>query len=73
MARQPNKIHVEMDIEPPYTLYATLTFAGAKDNGIAVTSKTVKLINNTQITVGESGGIAVGLVKKSKKKEDKEN
>lgn len=69
MAKQPSKIHVEMDIEPPYTLYATLTFAGAKDKGIAVTSKTVKLIQNTKIDVGENGGIAVSVIRKKKNKE----
>ena len=50
------RITVTLEVEPPYTAFAVLTFGGA-DGGLKVTSKPIGLKDKSVILVGENGGI----------------
>lgn len=51
------KITVTLELEPPYTDFAILTFGGGAKGGVAMTSKLLHLHNKEVIYVGEGGGI----------------
>lgn len=56
MAKQ-KTIKVTLEVEPPYTNFAVLTFGGGAKGGVALTSKPLQLHNGEVIRVGEHGGI----------------
>ena len=56
-AKSKKTIKVTLEVEYPYTSYAVLTFGGACDKGLVVTSKPMKLNPGAVIHVGENGGI----------------
>ena len=68
------RISITLDIEPPYTYVGVFTFMGAKDKGLAVTSKPVRLVDGSILHVGENGGIYLQTTKtgrgRKSKKED---
>lgn len=51
------KITVTLEIEPPYTSFAVLTFGGGKSGGVALTSAHLALNDKGVVYVGENGGI----------------
>ncbi len=58
MAKQKNKtITVTLEVEPPYTNFAVLTFGGGAKGGVALTSRPLELHDKEVIHVGEHGGI----------------
>ena len=83
MANKKNnkRITVTLEIEPPYTSFAVLTFGGA-DTSMKITSKPIKLHDKSVVLVGENGGIfqmtkkewsnRVGKVKESEGGDDDE-
>ena len=50
------RITVTLEIEPPYTNFAVLTFGGS-DGAMKITSKPIKLNDKSIVLVGENGGI----------------
>lgn len=52
-------ITVTLNIEPPYTSFAVLTFGGGANGGVALTSKPLALRDKSVIYVGENGGVQV--------------
>ena len=62
-------IKVTLEVEPPYTGFAVLTFCGGGEaKGTYVTSKAVQLKNGTVIHVGEHGGIQEMTAKEAKRR-----
>ena len=51
------KITVTLEIEPPYTSFAVLTFGGGKDGGVALTSAHMALRDKSVVYIGENGGV----------------
>lgn len=70
MARtsKPKMIKLTLEVEPPYTGFAVLTFGGGAGGGLAVTSSPIKLQHGSTIHVGENGGIEQMTTKEAKRR-----
>lgn len=55
-AAKGKRITVTLEVEPPYTGFAVLTFGGS-DGALKITSKPIKLNHKSVVLVGENGGI----------------
>lgn len=55
-ATKGKRITVTLEVEPPYTGFAVLTFGGS-DGALKITSKPIKLNHKSVVLVGENGGI----------------
>lgn len=55
-AAKSKRITVTLEVEPPYTGFAVLTFGGS-DGVLKITSKPIKLNHKSVVLVGENGGI----------------
>ena len=50
-------ITVTLEVEPPYTGFAVMTFGGGSDGSLKITSKPIRLNHKSVVLVGENGGI----------------
>ena len=66
MAKANKTIEFTVCVEPPYTSVGIFTFLGAKDKGIAITSKPIELKHKSVIHIGENGGVEVMTTKQAK-------